>query len=325
MPFWHFGRGLLFSFSDKNATFIKKRLRFLEKTFIIKALTIKKSKKVGYTVKEFTVREESDLKTFTDNVYAQGSFWFRTLLKKKDIRVNGQKTDRNVPVYKGDIVRYYLTSEQDNTPAFHSVYEDGNLLIVDKESGVNSEAVFSALEKRGARFIHRLDRNTKGLIVFALNDETERELLRLFKEREIEKRYLAVVCGEVKETEKTLTAYLVKDSQNAKVRVLDEKIAGGEKIVTEYKTLERANGFSLLEIRLHTGKTHQIRAHMSHIGYPVLGDAKYGLDGVNRAFSATRQSLVAKSLTFHSNGILAYLNGRTFYSRFDCQIPNQEK
>ncbi len=275
-------------------------------------------------MKEFTVRENGDLKTFTDNVYAQGSFWFRALLKKKDIRVNGRKTDRNVPVYKGDTVRYYLTAEQENTPAFHLVYEDGNLMIVDKESGVNSEAVFSALQERGARFIHRLDRNTQGLIVFALNDETERELLRLFQEREIEKRYHAVVCGEVKETEKTLTAYLIKDAQKAKVRILDEKRTGAEKIVTEYQMIERANGFSLLEIRLHTGKTHQIRAHMSHIGYPVLGDAKYGLDGVNRAFSATRQYLVAKSLAFRSDGLLAYLNGKIFLSRFDCKIPDRK-
>ena len=138
-------------------------------------------------MKEFTVREEIDLKTFTDNTYAQGSFWFRALLKNKDIRVNGKKTDKNIPLKAGDVVSYYLSYDKEKTPAFFEIYADENILVIDKESGVNSEAVYSALEEKGARFIHRLDRNTKGLIVFALNDETEKELLCLFKQRQIEK------------------------------------------------------------------------------------------------------------------------------------------
>lgn len=275
-------------------------------------------------MKEFTVREEIDLKTFTDNTYAQGSFWFRALLKNKDIRVNGKKTDKNIPLKAGDVVSYYLSYDKEKTPAFYEVYADENILVIDKESGVNSEAVYSALEEKGARFIHRLDRNTKGLIVFALNDETEKELLCLFKQRQIEKKYHAVVCGEVKDEKKTLTAYLLKNPEKATVKVVDEKTKGAETIITEYKKLDVKNGFSLLEITLHTGKTHQIRAHMSHIGHPVLGDTKYGNRVENERFSLSRQQLIAKELEIFSDGILAYLKGKKFISRFTCEIPQNK-
>lgn len=275
-------------------------------------------------MKEFTVKEDCDLKTFTDNTYAQGSFWFRALLKKKDVRVNGQKIDRNVMLKKGDVVSYYLPAEKEKTPAYYIVYEDENILVVDKESGVNSEAVFSALAETGARFIHRLDRNTKGLLVFARTDKIELELLRLFKERQIEKKYHAVVCGEVKDEHKTLTAYLLKNSENAMVKIFDEKVRGAETIVTEYKKLQAKNGFSLLEITLHTGKTHQIRAHTAHVGHPILGDTKYGNRTLNEKYSMTRQQLIAKTLEIFSDGALAYLKGRKFLSRFECEIPQEE-
>lgn len=271
-------------------------------------------------MKEFTVRENTDLKTFTDNTYAQGSFWFRPLLKKRDIRVNGKKVDKNIPVYVGDVVSYYLPKDKEEKPAFYRVYEDENVLIVDKESGVNSEAVYAALQKEGARFIHRLDRNTKGLLVFAKTEEAEKELLLLFKERKVEKTYHAVVCGEVYPPHAILTAYLKKNAEQSAVKIYDDE-GRGEKIVTEYTLLETKDGLSRLSIRLHTGKTHQIRAHTAHIGYPVLGDTKYGDERYNEKYAATRQFLVAKSLRVVSDGALAYLKDQTFFSRFDCAFP----
>lgn len=94
-------------------------------------------------MKEFTVREDTTLKTFTDNFYAQASFCFRTLLKAREIRVNGARVSADMPLKQGDIVRYFLTPKQESRAAFSVVYEDGNVIVADKESGVNSEAVFS--------------------------------------------------------------------------------------------------------------------------------------------------------------------------------------
>lgn len=263
-------------------------------------------------MKEFTVREDTTLKTFTDNYYAQASFCFRTLLKAREIRVNGARVSADMPLKQGDIVRYFLTPKQESRAAFSVVYEDGNVIVADKESGVNSEAVFSALCERGETyFIHRLDRNTAGLLVFAKNAEAEGELLSAFRDRRVEKIYLARVVGCPKEKHAVCTAYLKKDAAVSRVRVSSKPV--GEKIITEYEVLEGGET-SLLRVTLHTGKTHQIRAHLAFLGCPIVGDEKYGDGAYNRAHNAVRQKLVAKRLTLHCAGALAYLDGRSFLS-----------
>lgn len=263
-------------------------------------------------MKEFTVREDTTLKTFTDNYYAQASFCFRTLLKAREIRVNGARVSADMPLKQGDIVRYFLTPKQESRAAFSVVYEDGNVIVADKESGVNSEAVFSALGERGETyFIHRLDRNTAGLLIFAKNAETEGELLSAFRDRRVEKIYLARVVGCPKEKHAVCTAYLKKDAAVSRVRVSSKPV--GEKIITEYEVLEGGET-SLLRVTLHTGKTHQIRAHLAFLGCPIVGDEKYGDGAYNRAHNAVRQKLVAKRLTLHCAGALAYLDGRSFLS-----------
>ena len=263
-------------------------------------------------MKEFTVREDTTLKTFTDNFYAQASFCFRTLLKAREIRVNGARVSADMPLKQGDIVRYFLTPKQESRAAFSVVYEDGNVIVADKESGVNSEAVFSALCERGETyFIHRLDRNTAGLLVFAKNAEAEGELLSAFRDRRVEKIYLARVVGCPKEKHAVCTAYLKKDAAVSRVRVSSKPV--GEKIITEYEVVERGET-SLLRVTLHTGKTHQIRAHLAFLGCPIVGDEKYGDGAYNRAHNAVRQKLVAKRLTLHCAGALAYLDGRSFLS-----------
>ena len=136
------------------------------------------------------------LKEFTENNYAQAAFFWHQLLKTKDIKVNGKRVVSDTTIYKGDVVSYYLTAKQAEKPAFYTVYEDDNILIVDKESGVNSEAVFAALARgRECYFIHRLDRNTKGLLAFALNVKAEEALLAAFKDRAAEKKYHALCFG----------------------------------------------------------------------------------------------------------------------------------
>ncbi len=265
------------------------------------------------------------LKEFTDNHCAQASFAFTYLLKNREIKVNGKKIGENLILQAGDTVRYYLTEKQMQKLPYSIVYEDANVIIADKESGVNSEAVFEELyEKQGGRcaFIHRLDRNTRGLIVFAKTEFAEKELLAAFKEKRVEKRYHALCFARPEKSADVLTAYLQKDAQRSEVKIFDAPKAGAEKIITEYKLIEENAEFSKLQIVLHTGKTHQIRAHLAHVGLPIVGDMKYGDTKRNRAQNATRQQLVAKELSFSLNGVLSYLNGRVFCSRFDLSFLN---
>lgn len=265
------------------------------------------------------------LKEFTENNCAQASFFWTALLKNKEIKVNGKRVAKDVRLFKGDVVSYYLTEKQAQKPAFHFVYEDENVLIVDKESGVNSEAVFSALSRtQECYFIHRLDRNTKGLLAFALNKASEAELLRAFKHRCVEKRYHALCFGVFPKEKDVLTAHLKKDAERSLVTIFDAPVKGAEEIVTEYKVLETFAETTLAEITLHTGKTHQIRAHLAHVGCPIVGDMKYGDAERNKAFARARQCLVAKYLRFETSGILAYLSGKEFVSAFTATIETEQ-
>ncbi len=213
----------------------------------------------------------------------------------------------------GDEVAYFLTPQQEQKPAFCVLYEDDNVVAVDKESGVNSEAVFAALARAGETyFIHRLDRNTAGVMIFARTRAAETALRACFAGRRAEKIYLARVFGVPAPPAAVREAYLEKDEKRAVVRVSPDR---GEKIVTAYQTLSTENGISLLRVTLHTGKTHQIRAHLAYLGYPVVGDEKYGDSAKNRAVHAARQQLIAHALRLFPEGELAYLGEKVFLSR----------
>ena len=264
-------------------------------------------------MREYTVSEETSLKNFTDAHDAQASFSFRTLLKRRDVRVNGGKVGEDVPLHAGDKVQYFLTPAEEGKQAFSVLYEDENVIVCDKESGVQSEAVYSALLRKGeCFFLHRLDRNTEGLLIFAKTEAAAGELLNAFRERRAEKRYLALVKGSFREKHAVLRAYLQKDAASSRVRIFDRP--RGEPIVTEYRVLREKEGLSLLEVTLHTGKTHQIRAHLAHIGHPVLGDTKYGDSALNRKMHLTRQKLVAKELCFTGVKSLPAIEGVRFFS-----------
>lgn len=269
---------------------------------------------------QLIVDKTQTLKDFTDTAYAQASFCFATLLKNKEIKVNGKKTGENIIVNVGDCVQYYLTEKQAQKTAYYILYQDENVCVIDKESGVNAEAVYAGLCRQlgnGCRFIHRLDRNTRGLMVFALNDGAEKALLTAFKNRMVEKRYHALCFHSFPKDTGVLTAYLKKDENKSLVKIYNTSVVGSEKIITEYKVLQYKNGQTQAEITLHTGKTHQIRAHLAHIGCPIVGDMKYGDEKRNKALGIARQCLVAKSLRFHLDGEWSYLNEKQFTSRFE--------
>lgn len=268
-------------------------------------------------MKIFRVSKETNLKDFTDCVFPQGGFCLAALLRGKDIKVNGARVGKNVKLSCGDEVVYYTSPRQEAMPSHLTVYEDENIYIADKFSGVSTEGLLSELSSRGEFYaVHRLDRNTQGLIVFAKNKTAEGELLRAFKERKVHKKYIALCKNRFKKDADKMTAYLKKDEKNSLVKI-SPNACGGAEIITEYRVLKRSGDVALAEITLHTGRTHQIRAHFAYIGCPVLGDGKYGDSAFNKKYSLARQQLISKHLLFDVGGGLSYLNGRVFESCFD--------
>lgn len=254
---------------------------------------------------------------------------FYKALRKKDIRINNVRINKNDIVHTGDVVQIFVVDEllyKSFTPEI--IYEDDNILVVNKTSEmevVGEQSLTSVLKdffKSQANgndmFIepcHRLDRNTTGLVLFAKNEEALNILLEKFKVHEIEKHYIAKVYGIPKIAKQTMTAYLFKDNKKSMVYISDEPKKGYVKIVTSYSIIEKhlKENYSVLDVTLHTGKTHQIRAHLAHIGYPILGDGKYGNNQINKSFGFKTQQLCSNSFKFNFTtdaGILNYLNGK---------------
>lgn len=245
-------------------------------------------------------------------------------LRKKDIKVNGKRINDNISVFENDEVLIYIPDSL-LEPHINVFYEDDNILILDKSSGIEvtgSNSLTSIIHKQYSKcgFLpmpcHRLDRNTTGLIVFAKNQESLNILLEKFKNHEIEKHYLALVYGKPKDSYKTLTAYLFKDSKKSLVYISDVPKKGYSKIITSYSVLKKnSDGTCILDVEIETGKTHQIRAHLAHIGLPIIGDGKYGDYEINKKFEKKTQCLKSYKLKFNfssDSGILEYLNNKEF-------------
>ena len=273
-------------------------------------------------MRKFIADETQKLKDFTDAHYPQGSFAYSRLLRDRDIRVNGVRTRENAMLSAGDEIAYYTTAAEEAKPFYREVYADENVLIADKFSGVQSEALFFALQERGARPVHRLDRNTAGLIAFALNEEAEGELIDAFRRRDVDKIYEAICFHPFQKERGELIAYLKKDEKASHVTLFSKPVAGAGRIRTDYEVRENYGEYSLVNITLHSGKTHQIRAHMAFIGHPVAGDEKYGDRALNAKYHVKRQLLVAKKLCFHTGGALTYLSGKEFESSFSARMPH---
>lgn len=258
-------------------------------------------------------------------------------LRKKDIRINNIKINENVPVHCGDIITIYinddilfgtLNTEEQNSKNIRNysfniekIYEDDNILIVNKPTGIevtgNNSLTLILSNMYGCNIMpcHRLDRNTSGLTLFAKNELALNILLDKFKNHDIEKHYICRVYGIPKERHKILNSFLFKDNKKSMVYISDTFKKGYQNIITEYTVLstDKSNNTSILEVILHTGKTHQIRAHLAHIGYPIIGDGKYGINEINRKFGCKTQNLYSYILKFNfttDSGILNYLSGK---------------
>ena len=244
------------------------------------------------------------------------------LLRQKDIKINGKRVSDDMNIYVGDEVVLYI-SEEMIEKKFDIIYEDDNIIIVFKNRKIEVtsfdktiETVESILNEKHCTCyaVHRIDMNTLGLVIFAKNLEAKQLLEDAFKQKTIEKYYLALVFSvPFKETD-DMVAYLKKDSNNSIVKISDFQQTGYEKIETIYNVLKKFEDYSLVEVKILTGKTHQIRAHFAHIGHPILGDEKYGNFEFNKKYKLKYQCLCSYRLVFHfpKECLLGYLDTKTF-------------
>lgn len=240
-------------------------------------------------------------------------------IRKKDIRINGKRINENITLHNNDEVTLYIA---DNLLYSYSIiFEDNNILVINKPAGIEVTGQNSLKELLSNTYTycepcHRLDRNTCGIVLFAKNYEALTILLEKFKNREITKHYACLVYGKLPKQAETLTAYLFKDAKKSLVYISNEPQKGYQKIITSYNVLEYYNNnTSLLDITLHTGRTHQIRAHLAFMGNPIIGDGKYGTNDINKKFKAKTQKLCSYSLQFNfstDSKILSYLNNMKF-------------
>ena len=271
-------------------------------------------------------------------------------IRNKRIKVNGKRGEISYKLQENDVISLYINDEffGSKEPKYDFlsagktlkiVYEDENILLCDKPQGLlshpnegeYSDTAISRIkrylyEKKEyipddemsftPALVNRIDRNTRGIIIAAKNAESLRILNEKLKQRELHKLYLCVVIGTPKQKEGILKDYLQKNEKQNKVYVSNKKTDNSKEIATKYKVLSSKNGLSLIEIELLTGRTHQIRAHMSSLGHPLLGDGKYGTNEQNKKFGGyKKQFLYSYKLVFDFTtdaGILNYLNHKEF-------------
>lgn len=270
-------------------------------------------------------------------------------IRIKRIKCNGGRVERDTRLKEGDVLQLYINDEffdkprEDNAyltvaaPKLNIVYEDEHILLVDKRPGLavhphdgaeygrtlidHIQAYLYQKREWSPRgensftpaLCNRIDRNTGGIVIAAKTAEALRVMNQKIKDREMDKRYLAIVEGTPKPREGSLKGYLFKDAKKNRVFVTDTPQTGAKSCQTNYRVLASRQGLSLVECELITGRTHQIRAQFAHAGHPLLGDGKYGK--LDKKYDRNYQALYSYKLTFDFSteaGALEYLNGKSF-------------
>lgn len=220
------------------------------------------------------------------------------MFRNKDVKVNGKAVKENVQVFAGDDVVFYYNDKM-LEKKYEILFENEDVYVIYKSAGIESDGE-KGLENllKDAIAVHRLDRNTEGLMVFAKNQNSAKKLIEAFKKSKVHKFYLAEVVGNFKTEEKVFKAFLTKNSENSLVSISSNKKNGSVEILTSIKTIKSGEQSSLLKVELLTGKTHQIRAHLAFLGHPIIGDGKYGKNADNKKFQQNRQKLACFKLKF---------------------------
>lgn len=267
------------------------------------------------TIKTIKNEKEQKLSKLISDELGVGYNQIQKLIRNKDVKVDGKRVSKDVDLIKGELIEIYV-----NEKPLEIVYENKDIVIILKPKNIETiseNGETDLLEKASKQLnlklyaVHRLDRNTIGLVIFAKNIDAKKSLDIAIKNRKLEKFYIAKVCGEINKSEEKLTAFLKKDDKKSLVFISDKNLGGYEEIKTNYKKVQSDGEFSILEVELVTGKTHQIRAHLSHIGYPILGDEKYGNTEINKKYKKKYQCLCSYKLKFNfdKNDYLEYMNG----------------
>lgn len=270
-------------------------------------------------------------------------------IRTKNIKVNRKRATIDLKLREGDVVDAYLSDELlkpappkydflSAPPKIRVVYEDENILLADKPQGLlvhpDKNEYNDTLIARIQHYLYlkgeykpdsensfrpalanRIDRGTGGIVIAAKNAEALKILCDKIKSREIDKRYLAVTDGIPPRKSGEISGYLEKDEDKNRVFFKSRMGENTKSSKTEYKVLAQKGGRALIEVKLITGRTHQIRVHMASIGCPLLGDGKYGKNGKSKKEGFSRQALYSYKLTFEfetDGGILNYLNRKTF-------------
>lgn len=282
-------------------------------------------------------------------------------IRKKRIKLNGKRCEASSELHIGDILELYINDEflvNDNpdliflsaTGTIDIVYEDENILLINKQPGLivhedeneKIDTLINRIKKYlfdkgefdylnelcfAPSLVNRIDRNTGGIVIAAKNAESLRILNQKLKDREIKKLYMCIVHGVPKNKKDILKGYLFKNETENKVYIYNSPNPQRKIILTKYQVIKSINNLSMLEIELLTGRTHQIRAHMAHIGHPLLGDTKYGTARINQAYNTYYQALISYKIVFQFTsdaGILQYLQNKSFsipvnFAFFDTQ------
>ena len=307
-------------------------------------------------MKEFTI-SENDAGQRLDRFLAKAVPLLPASLAQKYIRIkriklDGKRVERDTRLQAGSVLQLYINDEffdkprEDNAyltvaaPKLNIVYEDEQILLVDKRPGLavhphdgaeygrtlidHIQAYLYQKREWNPRgessftpaLCNRIDRNTGGIVIAAKTATALRILNQKIKDRELDKRYLAIVEGTPKPREGSLKGYLFKDAKKNRVFVTNTPQPGAKSCQTNYKVVAMNRGLSLVECQLITGRTHQIRAQFAHAGHPLLGDGKYGK--LRKDIDRNYQALYSYKLTFDFStdaGELEYLNGKTFQTQ----------